>query len=79
MKHVQEMESFLNESKKMVAPKKVTEKEGVSPIIYKDLKAYFESTDKPTMAGAQAFVAKKKKGWKLSEEDFAEAKKAFKK
>jgi len=55
------------------------EKEGISPAIYKQLESYFKSTDKPTMAGAQAYISKYKKGWKLSDEDFKEAKKEFKK
>lgn len=58
--------------------KKIVEKTGISPAIFKDLAAYFESTPKPTLAGAQKFIAAKKKGWKLSEEDFLEAKKKFK-
>ena len=33
----------------------------------------------PTLKGAQAYLSRVKKGWKLSEEDFAEAKKEFKK
>ena len=78
MKHIQTIDTFINESKKEMTPK-VTEKEGVSPIIYKDLKEYFETASKPTMMGAQAFISKKKKGWKLSKEDFMEAKKEFKK
>jgi hypothetical protein len=55
------------------------EKEGISPAIYKELESYFKSTSKPTMAGAQDYISKHKKGWKLSEEDFKEAKKEFKK
>lgn len=58
---------------------KAESKEGISPIIYKDLEDYFKKTDKPTMAGAQAHIAKKKKGWELSKQDFEEAKKEFKK
>jgi hypothetical protein len=55
------------------------EKQGLSPAIYKSLKDYFEKSDKPTMTGAQEFLSKTNKGWKLSQEDFSEAKEQFKK
>lgn len=58
---------------------KVTEKAGISPAIFKDLQAYFSSTPKPTLSGAQSYISKKKGGWKLSKEDFDEAVKKFKK
>ena len=57
----------------------IFEKQGLSPAIYKALKDYFESSDKPTMAGAQDFISKSNKGWKLSQEDFEEAQAQFKK
>ena len=61
MENIKSYQNFLLEGK-------ITEKEGISPAIYKDLKQYFEEAKVPTL-----------KGWKLSEEDFIEAKKEFKK
>jgi hypothetical protein len=72
MENIKTYQSFLLEGK-------VTEKEGISPAVYKDLKQYFEEAKMPTLKGAQAYLSRVKKGWKLSEEDFAEAKKEFKK
>jgi hypothetical protein len=72
MENIKSYKNFINEAK-------IQEKEGISPAIYKDLKKYFDGTDSPTLKGAQIFISKIKKGWKLSEEDFAEAKKEFKK
>jgi hypothetical protein len=59
--------------------KQIVEKKGISPAIYKDLEEYFTSSSKHSFAGAQKFIHTKKKGWNLSEEDFEEAKKKFKK
>ena len=59
--------------------KQIVEKKGISPAIYKDLEEYFASSGKHSFAGAQKFIHAKKKGWNLSEEDFEEAKKKFKK
>lgn len=73
MENIKEYHDFLNEAKK------VQEKEGISPAIYKDLEKYFAEASTPTHKGAQAYLLKNKKGWKLSEEDFEEAKKTFKK
>jgi len=73
MENIKEYHDFLNEAKK------VQEKEGISPAIYKDLEKYFSEANNPTHKGAQAYILKNKKSWKLSEEDFEEAKKAFKK
>ena len=72
MENIKTYQSFLLEGK-------LTEKEGISPVIYKDLKQYFDEAKVPTIKGAQAYLSKVKKGWKLSEEDFNEAKKEFKK
>lgn len=58
--------------------KVVTEKAGISPAIYKDLEEYFGSAKKASFADAQKFISSKKKGWKLSKEDFSEAFKKFK-
>ena len=71
MENLKSFRKFLNEAK-------VQEKEGISPAIYKDLEQYFSGEKKPTLVGAQAFIQKKKKGWKLSQEDFKEAFKKFK-
>lgn len=58
--------------------KKIVEKAGISPAIYKDLEEYFSSDKKHSYADAQKYIHTKKKGWNLSEEDFEEAKKKFK-
>lgn len=57
--------------------KKITEKAGISPAIYKDLEEYFKTAGRVSHADAQKFIAKKKKGWKLSKEDFSEALQKF--
>ena len=72
MENIKTYQSFLLEGK-------ITEKEGISPAIYKDLKQYFDDAKVPSLKGAQVYLSKVKKGWKLSEEDFNEAKKEFKK
>jgi hypothetical protein len=72
MENIKSYQSFLLEGK-------ITEKEGISPAVYNDLKKYFSEAKVPTLKGAQAYLSKVKKGWKLSEDDFAEAKKEFKK
>ncbi len=71
MENIKSYQNFLLEGK-------VTEKEGISPAVYKDLEQYFSEAKSPSYKGAQAYLAKVKKGWKLSEEDFEEAKKQFK-
>jgi hypothetical protein len=72
MENIKSYQNFLLEGK-------VAENEGISPAVYKDLKQYFTEAKAPTLKGAQAYLSKVKKGWKLSEEDFLEAKKEFKK
>ena len=72
MENIKWYQNFLLEGK-------VAENEGISPAVYKDLKQYFTEAKVPTLKGAQAYLSKVKKGWKLSEEDFLEAKKEFKK
>lgn len=72
MENIKSYSDFLLEGK-------VTEKEGISPAVYKDLEQYFSEAKSPSFKGAQAYLSKVKKGWKLSEEDFEEAKKEFKK
>jgi hypothetical protein len=74
MENIKEYNDFINEAK-------IQEKEGISPAIYKDLEQYFANSKSPSpsLKGAQAYLAKVKEGWKLSAEDFAEAKKEFKK
>lgn len=62
-----------------VFEKRIVEKKGISPAIYKDLEEFFHSGKKHSYAEAQKFIHAKKKGWNLSEEDFEEAKKKFKK
>lgn len=72
MENIKKYSDFINEGK-------IQEKEGISPAIYKDLEQYFADAKSPSLKGAQAYLAKVKEGWKLSAEDFAEAKKEFKK
>lgn len=72
MENIRSYQNFILEGK-------VTEKEGISPAVYKDLAQYFKEAKVPTLKGAQAYLSRVKKGWKLSEEDFVEAKKEFKK
>ena len=60
---------FLNEKK---------EAKGISIAVYNDLKTYFEKTKSPSFEDAANHIAKIKKGWKLSQNDFDEAKKKFK-
>lgn len=55
------------------------EKAGINRAIYKHLKDYFEEADSPNFFIAKKYVASKVEGWKLSEEDFKEAEKKFKK
>lgn len=71
MESLKNFEEFVFEKK--------NEKPGISPAIYKQLEEYFESTSKPTKKGAQDYIGKTKKGWELSDEDFAEARMKFKK
>jgi len=70
MENIKEYTDFINEGK-------IQEKEGISPAIYKNLEEYFADAKSPTLKGAQAHLNKVKKGWKLSAEDFMEAKKEF--
>jgi hypothetical protein len=69
MENIREYQNFIFEGGKA----------GISPAIYKQLEEYFNSTPKPTLKGAQAHIAKTKKGWQLSQDDFTEAKRKFKK
>lgn len=61
--------AFLNEKK---------DSAGISIAIYNDLKSYFEKTKSPSFEDAAKHIAKSKKGWKLSKNDFDEAMKKFK-
>jgi hypothetical protein len=70
MENIKNYSDFINEGK-------IQEKEGISPAIYKDLGQYFAEAKAPSLKGAQAYLNKVKEGWKLSAEDFAEAKKEF--
>ena len=74
MENIKSFSSFINESK-------IQEKTGISQAVYGDLKSYFEKCKKddckPNLKDAQAYVTSKKKEWKLSAEDFWEAKKEF--
>ena len=79
MENIKKYEEFLNEELSIVNEAKILEKKGISPIIYKTLKSYFESSKTPTLKGAQEYINLKGKKWSLSKEDFEEAKQQFKK
>ncbi len=55
------------------------EKKGISPAIYKDLETFFDNVKYPAYKEAKAYIAKTQKGWDLSQEDYEEAKKMFRK
>lgn len=67
MKNIESYERFLSEA------------EGISLVIYRDLKEYFEKDRTPNFVKAKSFIKKKNKGWELSKEDYKEAKKEFEK
>lgn len=69
MDNIQYYSDFLNEKK---------DNKGISIAVYNDLKSYFEKTKSPSFDDAVKYIAKVKKGWKLSQNDFDEAKKKFK-
>jgi hypothetical protein len=70
------MSTILNfESWKEIKEGKVSEAEGVSPAVYKALQDYFKENGEGDFEHAKDYVASKVKGWKLSSEDFEEAKK----
>ena len=54
MENIKSYQSFLLEGK-------ITEKEGISPAVYNDLKKYFSEAKVPTLKGAQAYLSKVKK------------------
>jgi hypothetical protein len=54
------------------------EAKGISPAIYSDLHKYFQTAGKHTYEGAKKFLAKDKRKWNLTEEDFVEAAIEFK-
>lgn len=53
------------------------EGEGIHPAIRQKLMDYLKENPKATFAEARNFISDKIKGWKLSEEDFGEAKKGM--
>ena len=69
MENIKHFSDFLNEKK---------DNKGISIAIYNDLKTYFEEAKSPSFADASKYIAKVKKGWKLTQNDFDEAKKKFK-
>lgn len=70
MDNIQYFSDFLNEKK---------ENKGISIAIYNDLKTYFKNAKSPSFEEASKYIAKVKKGWKLTQNDFDEAVKKFKK
>lgn len=71
MKNLNDFENFVNSDPHL------SEAAGISPAIYKDLQSYFKTSKKPSLQGAQSFISRIKKDWKLSAEDFEEAKRHF--
>jgi hypothetical protein len=69
MRNILDFDKFVNEST-------LTEGEGIHPAIREKLVNYIKENPKATFSEAKDFIGDKIKGWKLSEEDFEEAKKA---
>jgi hypothetical protein len=53
----------------------MVEAEGIHPAIRQKLADYLKENPKATYSEARDFISSAIKGWKLSEEDFEEAKK----
>jgi hypothetical protein len=68
MQNLKNFESYIAESK-------VVEAEGIHPAIREKLVGYLKENPKATFPEAKEFISSAIKGWKLSEEDFEEAKK----
>lgn len=68
MENIIDFKTFITESK-------VAESEGIHPAIRQKLVDYIKENPKASYAEARNFISDKIKGWKLSEEDFEEAKK----
>ena len=69
MRNILDFDKFVNEST-------LTEGEGIHPAIREKLVNYLKENPKATFAEAKEFIGGAIKGWKLTEEDFEEAKKA---
>lgn len=67
MNNIKQYEDFLSESK-------ISEAKGIHPAIKEILSDFLKENPKATFDEAKAEVRKKRPGWKLSSEDFAEAK-----
>jgi len=68
MQNLKNFESYIAESK-------MVEAEGIHPAIRQKLADYLKENPKATYSEARDFISSAIKGWKLSEEDFEEAKK----
>jgi len=68
MENITDFETFIAESK-------IVESDGIHPAIRQKLVDYIKENPKASYAEARNFISDKIKGWKLSEEDFEEAKK----
>lgn len=68
MQNLKNFESYISESK-------MVEAEGIHPAIRQKLADYLKENPKATFPEAKEFISSAIKGWKLSEEDFEEAKK----
>ena len=73
------MENLIKYSDFLKEENSILEGKGISPIIYKDLKSYFDKTKSPNLEDANLHIKNSGKKWKLSKEDFEEAKLEFKK
>jgi hypothetical protein len=68
MENIIDFETFITESK-------IVESDGIHPAIRQKLVDYIKENPKASYAEARNFISDNIKGWKLSEEDFEEAKK----
>lgn len=68
MENIIDFETFITESK-------IVESDGIHPAIRQKLVDYIKENPKASYAEARNFISDSIKGWKLSEEDFEEAKK----
>jgi hypothetical protein len=68
MKNIKNFDSFITESN-------IVEGEGIHPAIREKLFGYLKDNPKATFSEARDHISDQIKGWKLTEEDFEEAKK----
>lgn len=68
MENIINYQTFINETR-------ISEAEGIHPAIREKLINFIKENPKATFSEAKEFITDQIKGWKLSEEDFEEAKK----